>query len=590
MKRFLALATLLLACAGIARGESRVGAALSPLEVQVGERAVLTITVEGGGSVEGEPRWSLPEGLSVRSAGESRNFTMINGKFSQSTERRYLITPLRPGRFEIPAFDVRVSGRAYTLGPWTLTAAADSGTPAPGPSPTPGATKGSPPSSPAPSGEAPVRVEMTVEPQNLFVGQQAILSIRFLQRADVTVYDARFIPPETEGFWKEDMPQIPRGVERRAGASYDVTEIRMALFPTRPGRLEISPARVRVQYRMVRRDPFSLFGFSGPDREEEPASGVCAVSVKPLPEPAPDGFTGAVGSFEAKVSLDRPQGVQGEPLNWTVEIAGQGNIAALKGPVFPEIPGCRGLDGGESVDRSRDTRAVGGVKRITRILIPDRAGAVRIPDMEWAYFDPAARRYERLDLPGRSLAVAPASDAPAVGAQAHRIGGGLRPIFSRTRLHPMAAERPWTAPVYFAAAAVPVAALGFAWTVRRRRESERLDPEGARIRRAPARLRRSLALASQDAADPWGSLARGLEDYLIAQFGPEVRGLTRPALRRRLVEMGGEAGAAERIAAVLERADANRYLPSGRRDAKEFEEALRVAAESAGSLKRGRRE
>lgn len=579
--RTVAAACLLILLAGSVRGETRVDATLEPLDLEVGGRAVLTITVEGGGSIDGDPRWSLPEGLSVRSAGESRNFTMVNGKFSQSTERRYVVTPMRAGQFEFPAFDVRVSGRAYSFGPWTLSAAAGRAPQAP--------DRSLPPGQPPRGQDPPVRVEMSIEPEQLVLGQQAILSIRFLQRTDVTVYDARFIPPETEGFWKEELPQVPRGIERRGAASYDVTEVRLALFPTRAGRLEISPARVRVQYRLARRDPFSLFGFSGPDREEEPASGGCAVVVKPLPQPAPPEFAGAVGSFSVRASLDPETGVQGEPVNWTVEIAGQGNVAALQGPAFPEVPGCRGLDGGTVLDRSRDTRVIGGTKKFTRILIPDRAGAIRIPEVAWAHYDPLARRYVREELPGRSLSVTPAPDAPANSAgEAQRIGGGLRPIYTATRLRAASSERPWTSPGYLSALAVPLLAVASAWAVRRRRDLDRLDPAGARLRSAPRKLRASLAAAGAT-ADPWGTLARAVEDFLAAQFGSEIRGLTRADLRARLAVETGDVATADRIVGVLEQADGKRYLPSSGSSEAEFREATRVVAETANMLKRGRR-
>ncbi len=568
---------------GPALGEPTVEATLEPLDLEVGGRAVLTIIVEGGGSIDDDLRWPLPEGLSVRSAGESRNFSMVNGKFSQSTQRRYLVTPLREGRYELPVLEIHVGGRAYRFGPWALTARAVASQPSPE---APGAGP-----SRSGSGAIPaVLVEMTVEPSQLFVGQQAILSVRFLQRADIAVYDARFVPPETEGFWKEDLPQIPHGVERRPGATYEVTEIRLALFPTRPGRLEISPARVRVQYRTARRDPFSFFGLSGPDREEEPASAPCIVTVKPLPQPAPPGFTGAVGDYSIRSSFDREAARQGEPINWTVEIRGAGNVTALEGPQFPEIPGCRGLDGGESLDRERDTRIVGGTKRFTRILIPDRAGTIRIPSIAWAHYDPAEGRYVASELAGRDLVVEPALGyADADAKPAERLGEGLRPIFSRTRLHSASAERPWSHPLYAAGVAAPLLALAAIFALRRRREMDRLDPVGARMRAAPRNLRRSLERVGVEREDPWGGLVRGVEDYLCAQYGPEVRGLTRSGLRAHLTEQGCEREATERIVEILEQADARRYLPASAASEDDLREAIRASAESATRLKGGRR-
>jgi hypothetical protein len=134
---------------------------------------------------------------------------------------------------------------------------------------------------------------------------------------------------------------------------------------------------------------------------------------------------------------------------------------------------------------------------------------------------------------------------------------------------------------------VPLAALGIGFWGKRRREERERDPAKVRLRTAPRRLRAALRGVEQDAADPWGRLARALESYLGDRYGAEVHGLTREALEGHLVARGAEPEAAARISELLARADAQRYSPAGA-DRSEISEAVRDAADSAARLRGGR--
>jgi len=585
VSRSLVFILLLLAVgASAASAEVRVTGAIDPLSVEVGEGAVLTISVEGGRSIEGDPKWSVPDGISVRDAGQSTNISIANGRFSQSIEIRYVLTPLRAGSYDIGPIEVRSSGRGYTVGPFRLTAVAGARAPVPAPAP------GQEPQVPRGAGATPpVLVEMSVEPSEVALGQQVLLSVRFWRRADVTVLDARFLAPETEGFWKEELPPERHAQSQRRDIPYDVTEIRTALFPTRTGALEISPARVHVQYRVPTRDrtdPFSFFGFGGREREEEPSSGSCTVRVRPLPSPSPAGFSGAVGSYRISSGLDRDQAVQGEPITWTVTIEGEGNVSALESPRFPEIPGCRGLDGGSNVHTKRDNDVIGGTKSFSRVLIPEAAGRLELPGLTWIAFNPGDGRYQTLSVPGRRIGVAPASSV--ADRAPGRIGAAIREIRTRSHLKPLATDYPWRQGTFWFLQIVPAAALiaGFVW--RHRREELLKDPVGARMRRAPRRLWSALREVALDRTDPWGRLIRALEDFTADRYGPEVRGLTRPALGEYLRSAGANGEASEQIASLLQRADELRYTPAGQTSRDEIDAALRVASEACARLRQGR--
>jgi len=581
---------------GAAAGEVRVTGAIDPETVEVGESAVLTISVEGAGSVDGTPRMNAPDGISIRSAGESRNFSMVNGRISKSIVLQFVVIALRPGAFTIGPIEVQAGGRAYTAGPFRLTATQGGGGSPPATVPR---SPGRPPqgepndAGSAQAGAPPIFVDMRAEPTEVSVGQQTTLLIRFWRRADVDVLDAGFIPPETEGFWKEDLPPERHSQASRGGATYDLTEIRMALFPTRAGDLTVSPARVHVQYRDPggnRGDPFSFFGLGGRQREAEPASNPVSVRARALPKPAPAGFLGAVGRYTIEARPDRDGARQGEPFTWMVTIEGEGNISAVEGPRFPDIPGCRGLDGGNSAKTTKDGDVVGGSKSFSRILIPESAGNLELPSLSWVVFDPREGRYVALTVPSRRIPVVAATGIAADDASRGRVGAAIRGIRSSTRLRSLSTERPWKQAGFWLLQLIPIGALAAAFVLQRRRARIERDPAGARMRRAPRKLRAALAAVAADREDPWGALVHALDEFLVDRYGAEIRGMTRPALGEALVERGCDPGVSASLVSFLEQADARRYTPAiGSGEGDGITGAIGQAADLAARLTGGTR-
>jgi hypothetical protein len=271
---------------------------------------------------------------------------------------------------------------------------------------------------------------------------------------------------------------------------------------------------------------------------------------------------------------DRAEAVQGEPLTWTIEIAGRGNVATVEGPGFPDVPGCRAYDSGSEVETTKSNDRIGGTKKFSRVLIPETAGTVRLPKLRWSYFDPEKASYTTVEARSVDLRVRPAS-ADGAPEAAVRLGGAIRPIRTTTRLSPAGSERPWTQLGFWIVSVLPVASLGAAWIWKRRREESMRDPARVRMREAPRRLREALDSVERDAGDPWGHLVRALEGYLSDVYGPETRGLTREELGRFLSARGAHPEESVRMARLLERADGLRYTPAGNAGTEQLRGALR---------------
>ena len=134
------------------------------------------------------------------------------------------------------------------------------------------------------------------------------------------------------------------------------------------------------------------------------------IRARPLPEPAPEGFRGAVGSFSFGLKADRTTLRAGDPLTVTLTIAGTGNLTALIAPepVFPPAFHQRPPVSALSLDSSKSRASGSFSTRIT--LYPDQTGTVTIPETRFVYFDPLKNRYLTLASGPVAISVTPAEN------------------------------------------------------------------------------------------------------------------------------------------------------------------------------------
>src|SRR5262249_60870625 len=96
-------------------------------------------------------------------------------------------------------------------------------------------------------------------------------------------------------------PPTPAARARRAPPPHP----RPRLYPLAAGPLTIGPAQAMVVIPVQQpRDPFGFLS-GGSGRQVALQSDSQHVQVFPLPKPDPDGFSGAVGSFDARWTSDR---------------------------------------------------------------------------------------------------------------------------------------------------------------------------------------------------------------------------------------------------------------------------------------------
>ncbi len=553
----LAAAALALVLCAAAHAQPRATARVSPTRLGVGGQVAYTLTIEGatGGSFAAPPTTG---GLRpTQNRPTSDVVTQVNGQTER--ELTWTYTAVRPGPARIGPFRFDANGRtmAVAAASVTVTAQAAPSTSAPAPSQAPGERR-----------DLFARVELSEA--RAVVGQQVV--------ADVVLYfDPKIQPRQTlvtgswdaPGFWREELEvasTVPHGVTLGGRAYEAVTLRRVALFPTRDGRLELPPMTFSVDFLSLSpfspdpNDPFAPFfqPFSGGLDQADVSTPAVTLDVSALPAGAPAGFSGAVGQYTMAAAPVARTAQAGEPVQLAVTITGTGNLATLAAPALRTPPGADAFPPRDDSDIDRTGTAVRGTRSFTFTLVPQGGGPLDVPPAIWSYFDPEAGEYRTLRTDSVQVAVsgAAAEDTPRRAAAGPAAGLITEATWQRPGVPVWIL---WT--VLGAGLGIPALALGLAAGVRRRRRLIEADTPENRRRAALATAQTRLAAArTLTGTDACAAAERAVHGFLSDRYQIAATGLDRRALAEALADHSVPESA--RLVAVLAALDVGQFAPA----------------------------
>jgi len=498
-------------------------------------------------SPSGTPSVPGVAGLTLELAGQSQSTEIINFSVTRRVLLTFVARASQRGTLEIPSFDVttdkgrvRVPAASFTVGDATLGNS--------------GATL-----------DSVIQARLNPPAEPVWVGEVFPLtySLSIVRRFSAQLasnVEWPSAPLAAEDWSKPEMGELTSGGETRNVATY-----RTRALARTPGNVALRPAQQLVNVQTGT----SAFGlFSRPTMEQFAITTPAAdLTVKPLPSPAPASFTGAVGDFTLTSKIVPTNAAVGEPITWTLELAGTGN--------WPDLGGL------PARDASRDFRVVQPqAKRTTKegtlfeatltedvVLIPTQPGTYRLGPVRWSYFDPKTGAYLALTTETVTVTIAPTVAAGAAGsgaagasmretpAVAGTTGGprpGTAPLPRGLPRDPIAGEaaapRPlsWLTVGGLAAASLVLPLVG--WLALAWGRARATDPRQAR-RLARAQLFATLrALAANPAPDEQRRLLTAWREHAARALGvirrvPSASDLAPPAKAASANAQAGEADA-----------------------------------------------
>ena len=537
--------------------------------VAPGGQVVLTVTLSGEGNDLPTPVMPEVPGAEVTPGGSSQNLQIINGAVSSSVSWTYYLRITAEKDVTIPALDAEIDGRTVRSEPVVIkvdASAAAAGTSRPQRS----ASAASDGSRPGPGDDH--FVTLDVDHDTAYVGEQIVLTFRYHANPFAGGLDRpQYAPPRTEGFWREELPPNRNYQDVIAGQRYEITEIRYALFPTRPGRLTIEPARVTLPV-----DPFADF-FSSRRRRSRSApreleTRSLGIDVLPLPEPRPEGFSGVVSRrVDLTVDVSPDTLPRGEPATLSLSLGADGSLKSLSELAWTPDGDIRIHEAGDELTTRTDHGRLFSRFSQERVLVPLEEGEFELPPVEVVYFDPASERYDTVRRDPGMLTVTP-GDRPVAGdsptrvqrAEIERLADDLRFVHPalrdpRTRRKPLAAT-----PLWWTLLLLPAAGLVLLRAFLTREAARRRDPLGTRRREAWRRARTRLReiTRGRTTTGAGAEVVQAIYGYVGDRTGRAAAGLTTADLRAFTGSVGrDELG--ERLVGLVGRCEAARYGGAG---------------------------
>lgn len=444
----------------------RVSAALTRDRVAVGEATTLQVTVDTRGDAVDDIRLPpLPPGIDILGTSDfTQTQLSVPGGRSRLTRRDVLLSPRAPGTYRIDPVTVVVQGRSYRTAALTLRVTpggAGSG------ARVPGASAGGPVTS----------LVLELSADTVYVGEQVLLEAEVTFVEEFRTRNSRpasFEPPAPQGFWVQDLPDpVTVALRVRDGRTVESQTYRRAYFPLAAGEFAFPPAHLHYDLRR---------GFLNPPETRRISSDSARLVVLPLPAPGrPASFAGAVGRVAVRASVRPSRIAVGEAAVVEVELDGVGNVKGMPEPSLPPLVDVEVFAPTQESEVRVERDRVGGTKRFRWVVVPQAPGALRIPPIEYSYFDPELKQYVQLRTEPLEVVAEPGDGAPARRVAADT---ALRPL----RLRPATAPADWArTPAFGALQLVPLLLVGATLLTRRRRDREPGPADHAR------RLRRELA-------------------------------------------------------------------------------------------------
>ncbi len=283
---------------------------------------------------------------------------------------------------------------------------------------------------------------------------------------------------------------------------------RFVLYPQIPGEIRIDPVEmtVLVQERSRVHDPFfddpffDNFFSSVSTVPRKITTRPVTIRVKPLPEPRPTDFHGAVGSFTLESDLSSSEAQLNDAITLEVTLRGSGNLNLAGEPVinFPQ-----GIEKYDPKVTRRSTGTSSGSKVFEYLLIPRNNGTFEIPPVSYTVFDPDQGKYVTLRTEGFTVNVSGSGSsdetmAPVYipGEEVKYLGQDIRYIRNGTGRLALTAAPLIAKLQYWLWFVLALFVTAVVILLRREQMKRNADIAGLRNRKAAKNARRRLAKAN----------------------------------------------------------------------------------------------
>ncbi len=337
----------------------------------------------------------------------STSISTINGKTQRSITYTliYYYKATKPGVFEIAPAEATVRNKVYKTKPHKIevvgSSSANQGKSGAGSTPT---VQGQ-------SGED-LFVSVVFDKRKAYVGEQITAWVKIYTKVDISKIDYQsFKGPDFNGFFKQDIEigQLQNLEREKVGDElyYSGVIRKYIITPQKSGKITINPFNLTVyQRKQVKQSSRSLFDeFLGGGYTQVPVqltSKTKTLEIVPLPANRPSGFSGAVGNFNIKGTLNANVVKTNDAVTFKVVLSGTGNIKLVENLRY-DLSSLEEYDPVINTTINKEGR--GGTKVFEYTAIPRYPGTYEISPFKLVFFDPSAGKYKTVQTQAFTLEV-----------------------------------------------------------------------------------------------------------------------------------------------------------------------------------------
>lgn len=600
MKRLLIIFALIVSVAATALADISF-TVIPPRQVIEGNRFAVTFRLQNAeGNSLNAPQINGCTLLYGPSTSTMQSYQMVNGKATSSSSVDYTYTYRadKAGTFTIGSATISVDGKTYrTKEAQFKVLPADTQQPNQRPQVAVDDYTTQTPDRKVTSDDVFVRIILS---KSQAYEQEAIeCTIKLYTKYQIS----SFMPttqPSFNGFLIDEAQVQPalNEMEHYHGQNYMTAILKKCIiFPQKSGKLTINSGRYNLTVVQYERINMGFFGSTRPiEREIQVNSNSASINILNFPQPQPEGFNGAVGTFTVDSKLNSSSFRTNEAASLTYTVSGTGNIKYLKEPSIDFPSEFEQYTPKTDISAKVSGSNVSGSMTVEYTFVPQSAGKFKIGENKFVYFNPDKKEYVTLTTPAYDIDVAKGAGTTTTTAVDKQDIKAKNTDILHIRLgdkslslnHMLIVNTWW----YWAIYLMLAIALTTSVVIAAKRMKLNADVTGRKLAKANKVARRRLKIAegymkARQNDKFYEETLRAVWGYLSDKLSIPASQLTRENIANVLKEYGAPDELTQRFINVLDECEMARYTPSQNEDQLEiiYKQASSAMNEMAGIKK-----
>ncbi len=375
--------------------------------------------------------------------------------------------------------------------------------------------------------------------------------------------------PTYSNFLSDEIAFTQKSPEKKTinDKEYEVHTLKKVLLtPQKTGKLGVEAYKVQARVHTG--------GFMGTSVIME--SNSLEINVKELPKPMPANFSNQVGSYAIQVVPMVTRIEKDNPIQFKLEVIGEGNIKQLVAPEFSFPEGFESYDPEIATQYAPTDSSFAGKVTFSYLLIPRELGQFTIPKQEFTYFDVATESYKSVFTKEVKFTVANGSGSASDFATE-----------DTEQLTPEQDESQSNSWVWITI--IPLSILAFVGAfllISKKNSKEKVEEtEEERRKNARNKLAKKLAIAKShldrnNVSEFYNEILIGINKYVNEKLEIETAQMNKITIRETLNSKGVEEKTVDSFVNVLEQCEMAKYAPlSNQNNLEIYEKSLDVIEE-----------